>query len=296
MALISAVTARDYIRVADMVAAEIAEGTVRAGDRLLPQRAFAHRHGIAASTASRVYAELSRRGLVAGEVGRGTFVRAAPPLADPPLVEPTAAPVDLQLIFPMLPQYEAVLAHNLAKLAKAPDFARALRPVGAAATPSARQAAAAFLARPGWEPDPGCILFAGNGRQAIAAALAGLAGPGRRIAVERLTYPVVKGIATRLGLTLVPIDMDGQGLIPDALAAAHRATPLAAVYLQPCLHNPLGTTMGDGRRAALAAVLRETGLDDGKDSCCGFTQALLHPGVMAAVGVAVRRAAAGVAC
>src|SRR5882672_1546955 len=57
-------TMQDYRRVADAVAAEIARGRLRPGDRLPTQRAFARRHGIADSTASRVYGELTRRGLV----------------------------------------------------------------------------------------------------------------------------------------------------------------------------------------------------------------------------------------
>ena len=260
----------DFVAIADRLAGEIASGGLRAGDRLLPQRVFAHRNGIAVSTASRVYTELVRRGLVTGETGRGTYVRAAPAPLDPPLVEPSAAPVDLELIFPLLPEHEDALARALARLAASPAFAQALRPIGATAGVAAREAAAAFLARPGWAPAPGQILFAGNGRQAIAAALSALAVLGDRIAVEAMTYPVVKGIAARLGLTLVPVEMDDQGLVPGALAAAHRAAALAAVYVQPGLHSPLGVTMGEARRAALAGLLRETGLTAVEDGVYSF--------------------------
>ncbi len=260
----------EFVTVADRVAGEIASGQLRPGEKLLPQRTFAHRRGIAPSTASRVYAELARRGLVVGEVGRGTFVRAAPAPVFPPLVEPASAMVDLELIFPMLPEHEGALAQALAQLAASPSFAQALRPIGAAATQPAREAAAAFLSRPGWAPDPGGMLFAGNGRQAIAAALAALAKPGDRIGVEAMTYPVVKGIAARLGVTLVPLEMDGEGLLPAALAAAHRAAPLAAVYTQPSLHSPLGTTMGLDRRAELAELLCTTGLTAVEDGVYSF--------------------------
>ncbi|WP_268761527.1 GntR family transcriptional regulator, partial [Frankia sp. AvcI1] len=54
---------RDYRRVADDVAAEIRAGRLRPGDRLPPQRIFAREHGIANSTAIRVYQELALRGL-----------------------------------------------------------------------------------------------------------------------------------------------------------------------------------------------------------------------------------------
>ncbi|RMI28635.1 GntR family transcriptional regulator, partial [Actinomadura harenae] len=51
----------DFRRVADAVAADIAAGRRRPGDRLPPQRRFAREQGIAASTAARVYRELALR-------------------------------------------------------------------------------------------------------------------------------------------------------------------------------------------------------------------------------------------
>src|SRR5215211_2188685 len=67
-------TTAEYMKLADGVAADILSGRLKAGDRLPPQRTFAYQRGIAVSTASRVYSELLRRGLVVGEVGRGTFI------------------------------------------------------------------------------------------------------------------------------------------------------------------------------------------------------------------------------
>src|ERR1700752_3840652 len=64
----------EYLKLADAMEADIANGALKPGDRLPPQRDFAYERKIAASTASRVYTELLRRGLVVGEVGRGTFV------------------------------------------------------------------------------------------------------------------------------------------------------------------------------------------------------------------------------
>jgi hypothetical protein len=73
----------EYLKLADTVAAEIANGALKPGDRLPPQRSFAYERKIAVSTASRVYTELLRRGLVVGEVGRGTFVSARRAAASP---------------------------------------------------------------------------------------------------------------------------------------------------------------------------------------------------------------------
>ncbi|MGB3439704.1 MAG: PLP-dependent aminotransferase family protein [Actinophytocola sp.] len=263
----------DYRLIADTVANEIAAGRLRAGEQLPPQRRFARRHGIAASTAARVYGELVRRGLAVGEVGRGTFVRAAAPAPEPALSEPATARVDLELNFPMLPDQAELLSSSLARLLRPDVLAEALRPVTVDGTAAARAAAASLLTRTGWTPDADRILFAGNGRQAIAAAIAALVPVGGRLGVEAMTYPVVKAVAARLGVTLVPMEMDEHGLLPKAV----RDAAVRAVYVQPTLHNPLGVTMPEKRRTELAQTLIDRALPAIEDGIYTFLRDDLPP-------------------
>ncbi len=260
-------TATGYQTIADAIAADIASGTLRPGARLPPQREFAYARGIAVSTAARVYAELTRRGLVTGEVGRGTYVRT--PQAQPP-GESVPGLVNLESVFPMLPDQGARMAASFAAILTESAFDTAMLPVGPRGTGHARAVAARFLARGGWMPDPARVLFTGNGRQALAAAMAALAAPGDRIGVECFSYPVVKSIAARIGVTLVPIALDDQGARPDAIVQAHREHGLKALYLQPALHNPLGLTMGVQRRADIVQVLDEHGLIAIEDGVYSF--------------------------
>ncbi|MFD8751788.1 PLP-dependent aminotransferase family protein [Kitasatospora sp. NPDC059577] len=262
----------DYRQIADQVAADIAAGRLRPGRQLPTQRAFARGRGIAASTAGRVYRELGRRGLTVGEVGRGTFVRAAhdPDGGQVALTEPAATPVDLELNYPVVPGQARLLAGGLAPLLRADALGDALRPVGAAGTDAARHAFADLLPTGIREAGGHDLLFAGNGRQAIAGALAALVPPGQRLGVEELTYPVVKATAERLGIRLVPLAMDERGLLPDAVAVAHRAAPLRAVYVQPRLQNPLGVSLPHERAVALAEELRRLDLPVVEDAVWSF--------------------------
>lgn len=260
----------DFHAISDALAADITSGRISPGTRLLPQREFADQHGIAASTASRVYAELARRGLTSGEVGRGTYVRSALAIPHSVLSEPAFAPIDLEMNVPLLPQASAEMAKALASIAQMDELRYALKPVGAAATSQARKVAASFMARGGWKPDESGVIFTGNGRQAIAAAMRALADPGDRLGVEALTYPVVKGLAKQLGVTLVPLDLDERGLVPDSIVEAHRNVSLSGIYLQPSLHNPLGCTMDTRRRQAVASALMQTGLIAIEDAIYGF--------------------------
>ncbi|MFI1104234.1 PLP-dependent aminotransferase family protein [Streptomyces melanogenes] len=273
----------DYRRLADGVAKAISDGRLRPGDRLPPQRTFARRHRVAVSTAIRAYGELVRRGLVVGEVGRGTFVRAAPPHPGSVLAEDSGrTPVNLELNYPVADGQSELMARGLAALTRPDVLLEATRPAAADGTPEARAAAARVLARPGWSPDPEGVLFAANGRAAIAAALSALVRPGGRVGVEELTYPLVKAVAERLGIVLVPIGTDGSGLLPSALEAAHRRAPLSAVYVQPTLHNPLSLTMPDARREELALVLRQLGLPAVEDTTWAFLAGADTPAPLAA--------------
>ncbi|MBP2319862.1 DNA-binding transcriptional MocR family regulator [Kibdelosporangium banguiense] len=256
----------EYRWIADALAGEIAAGRLQPGDQLPPQREFARRNGIANSTAARVYKELVRRGLAVGEVGRGTFIRTADRPIEPALAEPGNAKIDLELNFCILPGQAALLAESTGKLLRSDVMSAALRPVGVSGTPGIRAAAAEMMAREKWRPNPDEILCTGNGRQAIAAAIAALVPVGGRLGVEALTYPVVKAIATRLGITLVPLQMDDAGVIPEALSAARVRT----VYLQPTLHNPLGVTMPLSRRDQINEVLCQQEMYAIEDNIYGF--------------------------
>lgn len=259
----------DFRRLADLLAEEIAAGRLRAGTRLEPVRAFAYARGIAVSTASRVYAELGRRGLVAGEVGRGTYVRAG--LLPPPLAEPGRKDViDFEFNFPTVPGQAEALAAALRDALTPECAAEAMRPVGAQGHAAARAAVARHLGRGGWAPAPEALLFTGGGRQAIAASLAACGAAGDRIGIEAMTYPAVKAAAARLGLVMVPLALDEEGVTPDAIEAALRAGPLKAIYLQPVLHNPTGASMGEARRHAVAAIAAREDLVLIEDAVFGF--------------------------
>ena len=146
----------------------------------------------------------------------------------------------------------------------------ALGALGPFGPKGAGEIAANLLRHPRWTPDPTDILFSGGGRQAIAAAVTALCKPGDRIGVEPLTYPAIMHSAAQRSLQLVPIAVDNEGIDIAALTKAHRAKPLAAIYVQPSVHNPLGISMTQSRREALAHALQKLGLPCIEDAVFAF--------------------------
>ena len=70
----AASAAPKYVAIADAIAEDIATGRLEPGFKLPPQRDVAYRLQVTLGTVSRAYGELTKRGLVHGEVGRGTYV------------------------------------------------------------------------------------------------------------------------------------------------------------------------------------------------------------------------------
>lgn len=241
------------------------------GDRLPPQRELARERKIAASTVSRAYHELALRGLVVGETGRGTYVRAAAAPPEPALAEPSESYVDLALNVPILPEHARPLAASLARLLRdRAAFEQALRPTSTTGTAAARDVAATYLSRDGWRIDPRRLILAGNGKQALGAVVAAIVKPGDRLGTDALTYPLIKAIASHLRVELVPLAMDDDGMLPEAIERAHLRAPLRAIYCQPVLHNPTGTSMSDQRRAEIVRALRRHRLVAIEDAVYSF--------------------------
>jgi DNA-binding transcriptional MocR family regulator len=263
-------TATEYVGLVDELAAAIAAGRLKPGDRLLPQRAFAYEKGIAASTAGRVYAELLRRGLVVGEVGRGTFVAGSPP--PPGLIrgEPRDGRIDLEFNFPTVAAQFVLIARSLSGLQRVDAMSTSMGPATQRRLESGRLVAAEFMKTARWQPRADGFVFTGCGRQSIAAAVSALVPIGGRLGVEAITYATIKNIAARLAVTVVPISIDREGIRPDAVAKTHRGGALSALYLQPVLHNPIGHSMSAARREEITKLAAKLGLFIIEDMVYGF--------------------------
>lgn len=260
---------KPYITIADRIAERIAKGDLPLGSRLPAQRNFAFDEGIAVSTASRVYEELRRRGLVTGEIGRGTFVSNRFAALDPSLQEPSGMGIDLEIVFRLVPEARDIIAASSARFFKASLTTAAVMPPSTCEDAATLAVIAKLVTDQGRHMAADKIVLTGNGKQAIAAAFCALAPRGGRIGVETLTYPFAIATARMLGVELVPLAVDEEGVEVDALdrAAQHG---LNGVYLQPTLQSPLVVTMTNDRRRDIARLLVKHDIAAIEDRVYGF--------------------------
>lgn len=261
----------DAKTIAAMLEAEIREGRLLPGARLPTHRDLAFRHGVALNTASSAMRLLQTRGLAVGEVGRGSFVRTSghADAASFRIEEGQSGLIDLSRNVMSLPgladRFERaarlVLRRERAALADYQPHA------GRAAD---RAAGAAWLSRRNLPDDPSRVVICAGAQNAVTVALMAVTRPGDAIAVEALTWPGIGASADALGLEVLPVPMDGNGLRPNALLRLAARRRIAALYCMPSLQNPTGVTMPLRRREAVAAIARRLDFHIIEDDAYGF--------------------------
>jgi DNA-binding transcriptional MocR family regulator len=256
-----------YLALAEAIAEDVGHGRLKTGDRLPTHRDLADRLGVTVGTVSRGYAEAARRGLLSGEIGRGTFVRG--PAAEYEIARTSAemgqAPgfVDLGVNHPPSPPSEPhgrALARALAALAVRPDLARLLDYPPEGGQPSHREAGAEWLRRTGLRCGADQVLVCGGSQHGLLSALATLLEPGDLLLTEGLTYAGLKAAASVLRLRLHGLPLDAHGVVPESLEAACRRGGVKALYCVPTIQNPTCSVMPVERRRALADIARAHGV------------------------------------
>lgn len=274
-----------YLEHVERLSDAIARGDLASGTRLPPQRDYADAHGLAVSTVTRIYAELARRGLAVGEVGRGTFVRSPAVGAAAAFAQWSPAPgalggVDLAFNYPVLPEQTEAFRQALRETAAAGDLRALLTHAPHDGHPHDRRAAAQWLSRrDGVALSPDALVVCAGGQHALDVLQLALCRAGEPVAVESLTYPGWKALAALRDIPLVAVAMTPDGMDPAALDTACRthAGRLRIVYTMPTLHNPLGGVMPLAQRAALVEVARRHDLLLIEDSAYGFLVADAPP-------------------
>lgn len=245
-----------YAAIVEALARDVASGRLPEGARLPTHRELADTLGVAIGTVTRAYSEAERRGLVRGEVGRGTFVGPAP-LRAATFVPgaPRTGVVDLALNVPV----EGVvpdLAAALRALARRSDVGELLRYQPHAGAARHRAAGAAWATRYGVEAEPEQVLVCAGAQHAMVTIFSALAKPGDRVLTEALTYPGMKALSNLLHLPLEGVAMDADGMRVDALEEALTRSGARFLYCMPTIHNPTGSVLPSARRRAIAELAR----------------------------------------
>ena len=267
-----------YRRIADAIAADIADGRLSRGQQLPTHRKLAEALGVDLSTITHAYNEARSRGLIEARVGQGTFV--AETMAQRRAARPSWVTFDLSMNLPPQPldaDLEGRIARGIAAISREDGLSAYLNYREAGGTPGEREAAAAWLQSRVSGADPSRLLICPGTQNALTLLLAQLTSPGDIVLTEALTYPGMKAAAAFAGVTLVGVPTDASGIVPAALRAACRRHKAKALYLIPTIQNPTTVTMPQSRRVEIADILRKTGLALIEDDAYGALEPKAAP-------------------
>ncbi len=241
-------------RLARAVETAIAAGRFRPGEQLPTHRQLAQQFSVSIGSVTRAIDTLSARGVVRGEIGRGTFV----------LEQPGARPdaggiVDLTINAPP----PIISAQRMAAATDLANRHALALPHGGygdlSGTERQRATVARWLSAERTPVGADEILLCNGAQQGLHLAFATLRETSSVILTESATFPGALAAAASLGMTMLPVVHDGEGMVPDALDAALAASGARVIYTTPVCQNPLGFETGPDRRRAIVEVVRRHG-------------------------------------
>lgn len=250
-----------YKTLADQIAAAIASGELKAGERLPPQRRLADALQVTVGTITRAYKEAERRGLVEARVGSGTRVCGARQKSPDfhHLSHATTDSIDLSLSTPIpSPLRSHQLSALLARLSEdAAQLECALEYQSEQGSQQQRDQLSAWLGQQGIPIPAEELILTVGGQHADFLTLQTLVRPGEAVASDALTYPGMIAAARHLGLKHLPVSMDREGMRPDALERLCQRQRIRLLYLMPEHNNPTAAHMSLQRREEIVRIARK---------------------------------------
>nr|WP_198984328.1 PLP-dependent aminotransferase family protein [Herbaspirillum sp. ASV7] len=268
-----------YLAIANAIAEDVATGHLQAEQRLPPQRKLAEALDLDFTTVARAYTEAHRRGLVDSVVGRGTFVcgKRRPRI---PRVTEGRPNVDMSMNMPPEPESPELVELMQAGWSKVNGRLRDLmRYQDFGGSPEDREAGALWLRRRGLVVEPERVLVTPGAQCALLAILTMLVGPGGVLCCEDVTYPGLRALAGQLGIKLVGLPMDHEGIDAVAFAGACAQYAPKALYCNPTLLNPTTCTTSLSRRQALVDIARHYEVAIIEDDAYGFLPRAAPPAI-----------------
>ncbi|QND53344.1 PLP-dependent aminotransferase family protein [Phyllobacterium sp. 628] len=257
-----------YLQLAERIESDIADGVLPPGTKLPPQRNLAFDIGVTIGTVGRAYNLIRERGLVSGEVGRGTYVidHKQTKLIELPttqhsqpfggtrahIIPPGNIRLDSTAAIDV--RQSEVMDHFLRDIIK--TYPAEIASYSRTLPLSWQQAGSRWLGSADWHPDVSSIVPTLGAHSAILAIIAAVTVPGDRIAFEDLSYCSAARSANLMGRRSIIINTENGSATPDDFERLCAQQHPKLVFLMPSLQNPTATTMPEEHRRAIVDIAR----------------------------------------
>ena len=271
-----------YHQVAAEIISQIESGIYQVGDKLPGVRVTSAQRGVSPATVVAAYNELLDGGYAEARSRSGFYVtqRVGAEILSPQLTTHKVIPRDVvgqQLVMELLQQTQLASAVNLgtavpdlkilpsvaveksivkmARLQRANVCSYELFPPG---NLELRKQIAKRMAQLGCQLSVDDIVITNGCQEALLLALKALTQPGDFVAVESPCYYGLLQIIEHLGLQAIEIPTDPvEGISLDALQLAFEHWAIKACLVVTNFSNPLGVSLSDENKKALASLCRK---------------------------------------
>jgi GntR family transcriptional regulator/MocR family aminotransferase len=276
----------------------ILDGRLKNGDRLPATRELARSLAVSRSTVTAAYERLLGERLAASRIGAATLVSAkidrstlivprsasgralrARPVWDSvatTVASASSAPFDFRNCFPDVALFPHVIWRRaVARALRSSSMTSAVYEPPAGTQPLRAAIAAHIGVSRNVRASPEDIMVTNGTQQALDVVARILLEPGDVVAVEDPGYTPPRHLFKSLGVRVVGVPVDGDGLVVDQLPPNARV-----VYVTPSHQFPLGVTMSLPRRRALLAWAKRNNaaiIEDDYDSEFRFGGRPLDP-------------------
>lgn len=246
-----------YFRIAAVLSSKISEGYFEAGEWLPSHRSLARSFDVNLTTITKSLNYLKDRGVIAAQAGKGTVVRGraldhTPPSYDVPDVTPE---IDLSVHTQTLDAVKSILQDGASEF-----FASATSEIysyyPAAGDTHSLDTARKWTRLLGFEETESSLAVTAGAQHALLIALSACMQRGDVILAPTVVYQGLKSSAKMLGLGILPVQIDEDGIIPDELEKSLRNPRVKALFVMPNFDNPTTITMSKERRAAIARIAK----------------------------------------
>jgi DNA-binding transcriptional MocR family regulator len=246
-----------YLAIADAMLRDVEGGVLREGSRLPPQRDLAWKLGVTLGTVTRAYKEAEIRGLLEGEVGRGSYIRKKPQVsALTPSAQDADSIVDFSHAIPppiVKPEEMDQAMQSIMRDARKLDLLDYAPPEG---FHMHRQMAVEWLKRSGIHVSQSDVVISAGAHLGLITVLEAIGEGQVGVLAETTNYALLRSTFRNTHLNPVPVAMDDDGMLPDDVLRQIKLTGSKLLYLVPTLQNPTTHTMSARRREEIVHIAR----------------------------------------
>jgi DNA-binding transcriptional MocR family regulator len=247
-----------YLAIADAMLRDVEGGVLREGTRLPPQRDLAWKLGVTLGTVTRAYREAENRGLLEGEVGRGSFIRRKPHVISltTPATESQGI-INLTSAIPppvVKPEEMDQAMQSIMRDPRKLDLLDYAPPEG---FHMHRQMAVSWLKRSNITVNESAVMISAGAHLGLITVLEAIGEGQVGVLAESTNYALLRSTFHNTHLSAAAVGMDDDGMLPEDLLRQIKLTGARLIYLVPTLQNPTTHTMSARRRDEIVEIARQ---------------------------------------